>query len=342
MKSIINKTSMKLKLFSVGALTTLSTFFPFGEKKNNNNYNKILDNQNKFYDHMNQVNSAKHVVDTTNIEIEIEKRVKWFQKDLLEKIKVEDRIVKGFEHRVKTAFSKKEARVVDMQLDYYITKKYLDDINTEREINNKEPYCLGFAISNMLNYKELRKTFNDFPGVTKLANKYFINQAKESCKGHIHNAKMSKVKPEIGDIIVIRRPDNSHHAVTYIGKNKTFSANGNDHGGRSELKEVKFSYWWAQASSLYVFKSKDIVKEYWKDKFENSKMSKLDFLAELYEGRKLPKEIDLLLKERDKAGRSFYLNSDTLRMYNKVNVQKDNLDIAMKDIGKEKLSTIIR
>jgi hypothetical protein len=209
---------------------------------------------------------------------------------------------------VRKAKTRNEARILDNKKDRYITLQYLDKVNKERKINHKEPYCLGFIMHNMMKYDEMNNVLDKFPGVAKLSNRYFINQAKISCKDYLFDVKEKEVKPDVGDIIVLRRSNGTHHAVTYIGKNMTFSANGSDHGGRSELKKVGLNYWKRQAADLYVFKSKEVVKKYWQDKYKKNNATKLEFLTELYKDREVPREIALLIKE-EKDNKNYYMNS---------------------------------
>jgi hypothetical protein len=338
MKRIFKKAKRKAKLLSVGFLTTTQFLLP--QNRKNETHAKILNNQYQYFNHFNNLCRARQVIANVDIDKEIEKRAVWFQKNLLKRISEEDKIVKYYENMVRKAKTRKEARIINNKLDMYITQKYLDEVNTERVIRGKEPYCLGFVMSNMMNYEEFQNAFRNFPGVAKLANKYFVSQAKLSYRDFIVNAKQRRVKPEVGDIIVIKRPNNTYHAVTYIGKNKTFSANGSDHGGQSELKVVNFSHWWMRAGNLYVFKSKDMVKKYWKDKYNSNEMSKLEFLAKIYEGREMPKEVDLLLKDGIKLSKTFFTrpaNKDMNSVTDKI-IEKQLKSLSIDDDAKTNMA----
>lgn len=329
MINFIKRSKKNLTLFTVGAIATVQVLMSFVKKKEESSYEKIKKNKNEYIEYFYDVNRAKKIVNNVDIEKEIDKRVEWFQNDLMNKISEENQIVKFLEIRARTARTKREKEAFNEKLDNYIIHKYLDVINTERTITGKEPYCLGFVMSNMLNYDEFKSAFENFPGVAKLANKYFVLQARMEYPDYIHNAKQKSVKPEVGDIIVICRPNGTYHAVTYIGDNKTFSANGSDHGGQSELKKVNFSHWWIRAQNLYIFKSKDIVKKYWQDKYNEGKMNKLEFLSELYKGRVLPYEVDILIKEEEKMNKTFFSirSNDSMQSDRFDSAQPKNIDL---------------
>ena len=179
------------------------------------------------------------------------------------------------------------------ELNKYIINNYLNNVNTEREIKYKESYCLGFIMNNMNGFEEFRNGFSDYYAVSKLANKYFINDTKIYNKKYLKDAKKQKVYPNVGDIIIIRRSDDSHHAVTYIGNGETVSANSSDHNGGSEIKKVKYSNWKYSkgVKNLYVFDTKGFIKDYWKSIYDNSNISKIEFLDMLYNDRIAPDEI---------------------------------------------------
>jgi len=306
MLNLFKNRTKNIRSVAIGVFTTLNMLVPNNKQQDIKNYATSKDNKDAI-EHFFEVNDAREALAKIDVDAEIDKRVDWFQDNILKKIYEEDIIVKDFENKVRKAKSKKLSKILDYKKDRYITQQYLDKVNLERKINHKEPYCLGFIMHNMMKFDELNDVFDKFPGVAKLSNKYFINQAKMTCKDYLHDSKKEKVKPEVGDIIVLKRANGSHHAVTYIGENLTFSANGNDHGGRSELKKVRINYWKRQATNFYIFKSKDVVKEYWQEKYKNTEKSKLEFLAELYKDRELPKEIAIMMKQ-EKDDKNPYIN----------------------------------
>ncbi len=312
------KKRIRTKKLLVGLLASMAIFAP----KNAPNSEKKTEEGRKILKEAKE-EKLNRISTKVDIDEEIRKRADWVEEQLLVEIRKEMAVIHEMEYEIKELAVKKsktslrskkkeleaQIQVLKDKKDKYIIDNYLDNITDSRKISYKEPYCLGFPMSNIQKFKEGVSCFGDYPGVCKLANKFFVNYTKRYHKDYIKDARKQKVEPKIGDIVIVRFADDSYHAMTYVGnelsdggKEKLVSANSGDDRQRNYSSEIRlvnydsFKYS-KKIKNLYIVQVRDRMIADWTEK--SKYMDQLDLLTELYEDRKGDSDILFLLANKE-------------------------------------------